>query len=153
MTEADPYKDVPGVIEVSSPCPDDLSNSPASSSASLLVPYLHKGIIGGSKRLIRGDEVAANVYVLPLGSSSVVVRATRVSLLRSRKEVMIAEQVKAFQAGGVQMERGIIESIREGGVGGDFGFIKAETRAEHVYFRCDDILMEEGEVKLPNEVT
>ena len=154
MGEADLYKDAPGMIEVSAPFTDDLCNSSSSpsSSSSLLVPYLHKGI-AGSKRLIRGDEVSATVYVLPLDSSWVVVRATRVSLLRSRKEMMIAEQVRAFQEGGVQMERGIIESIREGGGGGDYGFIKAENRAEHIYFRCDDILMDEAESRLPNEVS
>lgn len=129
VLESDQYKSTAGVIKLSTPFGTTSS-----------IPYFPNAISKSSKRIIKGDEVEFDLYIIPNTSYA---RAKSISLLRTKRERSIADQITQFEAAGIMKEQGVIESIK-----GDYGFIKACDRPDNLFFGLDDLVGD----KRPNEV-
>lgn len=137
--ESDPYKTTPGTIALG-------SEAEGASSLKRTGPncasFLHPDVDKGSRRVMKGDEVEFDLYTIPSGGYS---RARNVTVLRTKRDRLVSDQIKMFAEAGVAMEQGVIDSIK----GREFGFIKGCDRADHLFFRLDDLVDQET---LCNEV-
>ena len=131
--ECDQYKYLPGLISV--------TDSSSDSTTTQSVPYMPGDINKSSRRLMKGDEVELDLYVIP---DKGYTRAHSVKLTRTRKDRLIAEQVKDLESRGVAREQGVIETIKN-----DFGFIRPMNQPEQMFFRLEDVL--DSSEHLPNE--
>jgi hypothetical protein len=138
--ESDPYKTTPGTIALEG------GETEGASSLKRTGPncasFLHADVDKGSRRVMKGDEVEFDLYTIPSGGYS---RARNVAVLRTKRDRQVSDQIKMFAEAGVAMEQGVIDSIK----GREFGFIKGCDRADHLFFRLDDLVDQET---LCNEV-
>ena len=138
--EADPYKSTPGSITLSAP--DKGTESDPLLRGFTNASFLHVDVDKASRRVVKGDEVEFDLYVLPNSSYA---RARNLTVSCTKRDRMIGEQIRMFEEAGVSKEHGVIDSIK----GREFGFIKACDRADHLFFRLDDLVDSET---LCNEV-
>ena len=122
--EADPFKSIPGSITL-------LENStivgPTTAS------FLHADIDKSGRRVVKGDEVEFDLFILP---DTHYAKATNIRVVRTRRDRVVQEQIQMFEEAGVKMEQGIIDTIK----GREFGFIRSCDRPEQIYFRLDDMV-------------
>ena len=95
------------------------------------VPYAFPDT-SGSGRVSRGDEVKFSLEVIPRTS---YMRATNVTVTRSKRERQLAEQIQGMFDMGMPRSQGVVETIK-----GDFGFIRRVDAPDHIYFRVDDVI-------------
>ena len=93
------------------------------------------------RRIAKGDEVEFDLYYIP---GTQYAHARDITLLMTKRNRHIAEQIQLFTKAGVLQEHGVIDSIK-----GDYGFIKSCDRADQLFFRLDDLV---DEAIRPNEV-
>ncbi|CAE7566232.1 unnamed protein product, partial [Symbiodinium microadriaticum] len=126
--EADPYKVSPGTVALG----EEGAHARLATSAS----FLHADVDKGSRRVMKGDEVEFDLFVIPNTSYA---KAKNLMVLRTKRDRLISDQIRMFEEAGVKMEQGVIDTIK----GREFGFIKACDRADHLFFRLDDIIDQE----------
>lgn len=137
--ESDPYKVTPGTIALAGRESDGNDERTGPNCVS----FLHADVDKGSKRVMKGDEVEFDLHTIPSSGYS---RARNVTVLRTKRDRLVSDQIKMFTDAGVAMEQGVVDSIK----GRDFGFIKGCDRAEDLFFRLDDLVDQET---LCNEVS
>jgi hypothetical protein len=135
--DIDPYKNTPGLITL-------LTTQPSlPSSISFLSTDLPKLSSSSSSRkgISKGDEVEFDLFYIP---GTAYAHARNISLVMTKRNRYIAEQIELFTKAGVVQEHGVIDSIK-----GDYGFIKSCDRVDQLFFRLDDLV---DETIRPNEV-
>jgi cold shock CspA family protein len=153
--EAEQYKFFPGLISVAN-YPQftadgaEVEASEGTAAISHSVPYMPVDVSKGSRRLMKGDEVEFDLYVIPMAAqkgqnqTAGYCRCHSIKLVRSRNDRLIAEQVKELENSGVAREQGVIDTIKN-----DFGFLRPADRQEQIFFRLEDVL--DSKEHLPNE--
>jgi cold shock CspA family protein len=73
--------------------------------------------------------------------------AKHVSVVRSKRDRMLAEQIKGMFDMGIPRSQGIVETTKN-----DFGFIRRVDSPEQIYFRADDVLEKDTVIVEGSEV-
>eukprot|EP00603_Paraphysomonas_imperforata_P008348 CAMPEP_0114425774 /NCGR_PEP_ID=MMETSP0103-20121206/7420_1 /TAXON_ID=37642 ORGANISM="Paraphysomonas imperforata, Strain PA2" /NCGR_SAMPLE_ID=MMETSP0103 /ASSEMBLY_ACC=CAM_ASM_000201 /LENGTH=1204 /DNA_ID=CAMNT_0001594643 /DNA_START=179 /DNA_END=3793 /DNA_ORIENTATION=- len=159
--EADQYKFSPGLIGVScfphfSPDGAEVEVPEGTVSPPQAVPFMPVDVSKGSRRIMKGDEVEFDLYVIPEaprqdqgqrqagGPWKGYSRGHSIKLVRTRNDRLIAEQIKELESSGVAREQGVIDTIKN-----DFGFVRPADRQEQIFFRLEDVL--DAKQHIPNE--
>lgn len=142
--EADQYKFSPGILLLST---NNNTEDPSQQQQQHQVPYMPADVSKSSRRIMKGDEVEFDLYVIPppqAGRGGGYRRGHAIRLVRTRSDILIAEQIQELERSGAAREHGVIDTIKN-----DFGFVRPCDRPEQIFFRLEDVL--DKEQHLPNE--